>query len=272
MSNLSSKYLFFLFISLLLSGTGCRSKREIVSGSELSRGALPENIPVLEHDSRDFRTLKLRKADLELVAGDVREKVRGNIAIYNDSLIAVSIIPLLGYEAFRILCTRDSVILINRMEKSYMINSYEFFRMKYDIPLAFKDLIALLSNRAFFYTGQFKEKDLTRKFGRLENGYMINMDSYVQGRHIIKQRFRVDPSGAILEGILISDYERKMKFSVDYTEFQADNNLVFPRKMSVDFQSINTAIEMVANYGQVVLNDSIRVKFAVPENYKPGSF
>jgi hypothetical protein len=57
-------------------------------------------------------------------------EVKGNIKIVRDSAIQISIVPAFGIEAGRILLTKDSIFVINRLNKWFIADSWEDAEME----------------------------------------------------------------------------------------------------------------------------------------------
>jgi hypothetical protein len=200
----------------------------------------------------------------------VREQAKGNIALYRDSLIVVSVVPALGYEVVRILCTADSVIVINRLERSYNATSFEYYRKKYQIPVEFEDLQSILANEVFYYKEEMGDRIFEKQLTTRKEDNLFIVDSFREGKRLTNQGIVMDRNGQKLEGVFITDFESRMKMNLIYDEFTGQGEKLFPNRMLVDIVESNNTIRMDMRYGQVEFNDSIRVEFAVPDQYTRG--
>lgn len=257
-----------LELSILLLG-GCHSQKEI--SREVKPGADENNlrlISLLEKRDYRFKTLKIKRVEVDLSIKGGSKKVRGNIAIYRDSMIVVSIIPVLGYEMLRIMCTEDSVIVINRTDKSYCATSFEHYREKYGLPIGFKDLGAMLTNEVFYYKDNYEDRVYERKLNKNGEKNLFMIDSFRDGRKITNQGMEIDSEGRKLENVFITDYERKMRINLEYSNFAGNDDRLFPRNIKVNLIEKNNSIKMEIHYGQIVFDDSIRVEFSHPTHYK----
>ncbi len=254
---------------MLLLFVGCRANKSIISEPTKKNFAGNHSIvSLLEERSQKFQTLKIRKADIDITLNSVRNNVKGNIAIYRDSLIAVSILPALGYEAFRILCTEDSAIIINRLSKSYYASSLDKYRKKYNIPLGFEEILAMFSNEVFYYKANYYDRNYRSKFEEQNGKILYVIDALRNGNKVSSQKFMFDVEGPILEHVTIVDYEARTNISIDYKDFTVDETWAFPKTISLDLSDGNNTILMDIKYGQIVFNDSLNLEFAIPENYK----
>ena len=267
LGNIAITGMVFIFL------TGCRSGKIITSeadqGNTISNS---EMIHVLEQKSTRIQTLKIKRADLEFVMNGVQNTAKGNIAIYRDSIIAISIIPALGFEALRILCTKDSVIMINRMEKSYYASSIEHYRGKFNIPVGFTEIQAIFSNELFYYKKNIKNRIFEKQFAKKDENSLFIVNSYRDGRKLTNQEFGIDDDGILLKNMAIADYETRMRIYLEYTDFISIESFVFPQKISMDISERKNTIQLRINSGQIVINESVNVDFAVPSNYTKEEF
>ncbi len=270
MNSFSLRYgiKFSIWILAALLIVSCRAKRITKTPEPDSSGnAELAMISILKKKTHGFHTMKINRVDVDFSMNGVQDKVKGKIAIYRDSMIAVSIIPALGYEVFRILCTRDSVILINRPEKSYYADSFEYFKRKYNIPVGFYDMQAMLANEVFYYKENYGDRIYEKQLTTRKENNLFIVDAFRDGNRITNQGIEIDREGRRLENIFVVDYELKMKLNLDYEEFVESEGWMFPKNLRVDMVESNNTIQVNINYGQIVFDDSINVEFSVPEHY-----
>jgi len=257
-----------LIIAAVSIVTGCRSAKNLQE-SDTSKTWDPKLglISIIEQKSERFHTMKARKVNLEFSMNGVSEHVNGNIAIYRDSIIAVSIIPALGYEVLRILCTEDSVIIINRPDKSFTSSSFEYFQKRYKMPVGFRDLQAILANEVFYFKEDYGDRIFKKELKESEESNMFIVDAFREGNRITNQRIEIDSEGRKLENVIIVDYDVPMKIGLNYLEFIDIEEILFPRAIKVELVERNTVLKLELQYGQIIFNDSLNVSFSVPAHY-----
>ncbi|MFC2111855.1 DUF4292 domain-containing protein [Bacteroidota bacterium] len=257
------------FATLLI--VACRSQRPVVeNGNHLADKNNLQLISMLEQKTQRFHTLKARKADVDFYVNKKREKIKGNLAIYRDSMIAVSVIPALGYEMLRILCTKDSVIIINRHEKSYSSASFEYFKRKFNIPVEFDELQAILANEVFYYKIGYKDRIFKKQLKEKNNNHLYLVDAYREGERITNQGFEINPEGVKLERVFLTDEDAKTRMNINYDDFAGEPEFLFPRKMTIEMIDSMNKVTLILHFGQIVFNDSINVEFAAPSHYVQG--
>ncbi|MCK5346290.1 MAG: DUF4292 domain-containing protein, partial [Candidatus Heimdallarchaeota archaeon] len=110
---MKGKFAYLVFVLIVFSTIMCKSPRYVISETPEESRSLPESVTALTSGwKREYSTLKLNKIDVDLVINGIANHVKGNLAIYRDSLMVLSVIPALGYEAIRIMCTPDSIIVL----------------------------------------------------------------------------------------------------------------------------------------------------------------
>ncbi|EMR04539.1 DUF4292 domain-containing protein [Cesiribacter andamanensis] len=127
--------LLALLLATLLVLTGCK-RDAIPTVSEKDLAALNVR-PV------DFKYLNTR-SKISYENGDQRMSSPTNIRIRKDSLIWFSVTPVLGIEAARGLVTRDSLFLVNKLQKEYHAYSFQELSQKMNVVVDFDILQAAL--------------------------------------------------------------------------------------------------------------------------------
>jgi len=252
-------------ILLLLS---CHSKKPVTKVSEpvkvIRESASPEAIFTIGHS---FNTLKVKRMNIGFTINGTKDNINGNMAVSRDSLIAISIIPLLGYEAVRILCSKDSIIVINRADKTYHASTLDYYLKKYNIPAGFNDLQAVLVHESFFYKAASQNINYEKEI-KLEGGsILLIIESLIGNLKLTDQEIRADSTCQNIRNIFVVDYGRNMEMEVRYDDFNGCDMDSFPKRISIDIQDRTSAINLDIEYGQVMFDEKINVKFEIPVGY-----
>ena len=126
---------FLLCGGLLLSMlTGCKSSKKVGTVESASVKAHNEFFQSVEDQSFQFRTLTARlNVDLDIPGKQMSSRV--DMKMVKDSAFQLSVQPFLGIEIFRIELSRDTIKVVDRMNKRYMIENYSkglFYTFKAD--------------------------------------------------------------------------------------------------------------------------------------------
>lgn len=261
-----SKYVFGICMILLL--LSCRSQKPVTEVADpsnvIKKSAGPEALFTTEHS---FKTMKVKRMNVDFVVNGIKENFNGNMAVSRDSLIAISIIPLLGYEAVRILCTKDSIIVINRTDKTYHASSLDYYLKKYNIPAGFNDLQAVLTNEVFYYQAAYKDINYEKEV-KMEGGRIIFIIESLMGSiKLANQQIAADSACQKIRDVFVVDYQRGVQMEVRYSDFNGCEIESFPNRLSINIKDKISDVNLDIEYGQVIFDDKVNVKFEIPDGY-----
>jgi hypothetical protein len=191
-------------------------------------------------------------------------KQNANLALRmrRDSIIWLSA-SLVGVEGVRVCLTRDSVRVLNRLEREYFSGGYDFLSNMLNVPVTFDDMQALL-------LGDY----LPAPTGTTPTVAADNAGS---------QRVRYPQAGLVVERLLqggtgrvqqlkVTDEETKRNLTVDYSDFkplEEQANLPFAHAMNVQAQQPAGVAKASINYNKVNAGrERLAFPFAVPKGYK----
>ena len=261
-----SKYVFGICMILLI--LSCRSQKPVIKVTEpakvIEESSGPEALFTTGHS---FKTMKVKRMNVDFVINGNKDNFNGNMAVYRDSMIAISIIPLFGYEAIRILCTKDSIIVINRADKTYHASSFDYYLKKYNIPVGFNDVQAVLANEVFFYKPGYQDINYEKKVKMEEGRIIFIIESLMGSIKLTDQKIAADSDCNKIRDVFIVDHQRNVRMEVRYYDFNGCEIESFPNRITIDIQDKNNAVNLEIEYGQVIFDDKINVKFEIPNGY-----
>ncbi len=74
-----------------------------------------------------------------------------NVRMQNDSIIWISISPLLGIEVARVVATRDSIKFLDRLNKRYSATDYRYINETLDLNVDYDIMQGVLTGNIFSY-------------------------------------------------------------------------------------------------------------------------
>jgi len=214
------------------------------------------------------------KADVKVKQKDQQNSFKANIRIKKDSLIWISITPLLGIEMARVLITEDSVKVINRLNREYFIGDYSYVNKRFNVELEFDIIQAMLignavdfeeneklqfaTDKQFYYLGNLKKRKAKKaddKPGRIgkEDEELISL--------------WLDPENFRIAKLLYSDLSADRFLLGEYSNFSEVNDQLLAKELSFDFQSKKPATINI-DYSRVSLNESIKFSFNISSKYE----
>ena len=156
----SVSFLLLLFVGL----NGCKSKERIVQAdSELGSKSSSVLFKDVLHKGLEFTTFS-SKLNMTISTGTKTIGSKGNLRIVNNKAIQLSVQPLFGIEMFRLYVEPDYLIVLDRMNKRYVKESFKDLQEKNPIGFNFYSLQSLFTNNLFIPEQSNVSVDDFRKF------------------------------------------------------------------------------------------------------------
>jgi hypothetical protein len=269
------KYFQWLLISVVVFMVinGCRSTKTIQTvitkkdtsviipvGDSKADSArfIREVFQVVQKSQIDFKTFNAKvKVDFEGSNGK-KQDFTAFIKMQKDSAIWVSVIALLGIEAFRVLITPDSVKVLNKVDKVVMLRSVEYLQEVAKIPLSFKDIQSILVGNLIYldsnitaYKKDEKTVSLT-SYGKLFKHFLTVSNGDFVPQH--SKLDDIDESRSRTADITYGDYETK-----DGIRFSTYRRITVSEKAKLD---------ITLQYKQFDFNGQLSFPFNIPRNYE----
>ena len=190
-----------------------------------------------------------------------------------DSVIWMSISKL-GIEGARVLITKDSVKLLNRIKNTYFIGDFAYISKMLSTDLDFEMLQSLLVGNSV----EFYDEDEKLKPGIDSCQYTLGtirkkrLHRVIKGEKELKepaQSIYMVPETFKIARILFYEFGPDRSFDARFTEFEAkDSTQLFPMKMNYTIKAQKT-VKIDLAYSKIVLNEEQTFPFKIPENYEP---
>jgi hypothetical protein len=281
-------YKFFLFIAVAagMFVVGCRSTKNLskviaiqathtdTTGDAARLAALPPRdahadsmaviakaLAGIAHNHLDFQTFS-GHMHVHYESGDGKDNELSVIVrIRKDSFIWISINANVGpvnIEAFRVLITRDSVKILDKMKKVARLRSVSYLKEQVNLPVDYKTVQDLLignpifldTSHVLYYRADPKGLSLFSVGAAFSNFLTLNPDN--TPRH--SKLDDIDPLRARTCDVTYGDY--------DYSAQVAFSTY---RKISVAEKS---KVDIEIGIKQYKFNEALSVPFSIPKNYK----
>ncbi len=247
--NRKSTLIILAFTMILFS-----CKRDIVGTKSLNK----EFVDVEEIDFDYFLT----KTKIRYTEGDKQINGNAHIRIKKDSLIWFSVSPSIGLEATRVMISKDTAIVINRMDKEYYIFNFEEISRYFNFKIDF-DLIQsiLLGNLA-------RPIDDNTKIAKENNYFMLKQKS---GPLDIQSFVMVDNHK--IETVLINEEETSNFMTLKYSEFKETGAYLFPKYCQINLTykakkgPLVTSINLQHNKAEIS-DKPLKFPFNIPSKYE----
>ena len=183
--------------------------------------------------------------------------VNANIKMYRDSVIWISVPAVLGVEAIRVLVTKDSVKLMNKLEKTYAARDIHFLLETTKLPLDLHTLQELfIGNPVYLDTNVIQ-------FSR--NANIITLISVGE---LFKNTATFNAADTSILHSKLTDVEpyRNRTADLSYSGYEAHGETPFSTKRQI-IVSERGRLEIKLTFKNYSFTDEVSFPFRVPKNY-----
>jgi hypothetical protein len=250
-------------------GVGMNACKSVKSGVPvaLSPKSKNERLDMLVNQAVQYETFSSRLS-LSIRLGEKNKTaVDGQLKIIKDRAIQLSLkIPLLGTEAFRLTLTPDEIIIIDRINKQYLVEQLNVIREKAPFDFDFYSFQALLGNQLFIAGKDRIAPEDYPSFRIQEDAYQTHIEN--TDRYNTAYSFTSDFTHRILN-TQMSKEEWQSEMSWQYDNFGlTDNKKLFPMTMKMDLALPNDRIQMKLSFHTVQINSTFDLDYNYPQKYK----
>ena len=233
---------FLLCGGLLLSMlTGCKSSKKVGTVESASVKAHNEFFQSVEDQSFQFRTLTARlNVDLDIPGKQMSSRV--DMKMVKDSAFQLSVQPFLGIEIFRIELSRDTIKVVDRMNKRYMIENYSNLQGQTPIEFNFYNLQALFTNHLFIPGEQGVSRKHYNRFKLNQEGPVAEIKT--KDAMGLFYTFKADGEEKLLS-TYVADPSDRYALQWLYEDFRLVDRQPFP--MLMDVQVLNSGLSIIYN-------------------------
>jgi hypothetical protein len=229
-----------------------------VSKEEVDSLAIVKNIVHNLNTKRiDFTTFSA-KVKVEYQGKNGSDQANANIQMQKDSAIWIQLTGPFGIEGYRLLVTKDSVKLMNKLNKTVQFRSVTYLKELTEIPFDFYTLQDLLVGNPVFVDGNivsYKDAD---------NGLQV----LIIGK-IFKHLLTIDKSSNNILHSKLDDVDsvRNRTCDITFSQYEQNGNYQFStyRQISVAEQS---RLDVTLDFKKYTFNQPVSFPFNIPKNFK----
>ena len=257
---------------VLLLLASCRSTKKIgtaiskkdttgrvtVDGSREDSARFIRNIFLKIDSNRVQYTTFNSKVNIDYKGGDGKNyDVNANVRMYRDSAIWISANAILGIEAMRVLITRDSLKLLNKLDKVYTARSVDYLQEVTSLPLDLPTLQELIIGNAVFIDSNVSSFST--------NANTISM--LIIGQWF-KNLLTMDAGSHTLLHSKLDDVNiaRNRTADLSYDEYENKKGFLFSTKRRIVVAE-KTRLDIKLDFKQYNINEEVSFPFSVPKNY-----
>jgi hypothetical protein len=259
------KYTLGFLLLLIIGVYSCKPKQRIIQADsaleDKNSSDLFEDVLYKELKYSTFSS----KLNMNISTGKKTLSSKGSLRIVNNEAIQLSIQPLFGIEMFRLYVEPDHIIILDRMNKRYVKETFEDIKGDNPIGFNFYTLQSLFTNSLFVPDKSSVLKQDYKKFK-----YAASQDNYIltgrDKKSDIDYSFFVNGNDQItLTDLYMASKDYSLQWS--YNQFSLMSDLFFPFEMKIvattQKRKLNTSITLSA----ITLNDPLTLETSIPASY-----
>lgn len=227
--------------------------------AEDSLKLIDETLKAFKANYIDFKTFAAKiKVDVEDSKGK-QPDLTAVVRIIKDSAIWISLsATIVNFEVYRVLITKDSVILLNKRDKEVQYRSLDYLKEVAALPVDFQTLQNLLVGNPVFYNDSI--------ISYRQTGNFILLSSV---GNVFKNLLTLSEDKKLLMHIKLDDLNILMNRTADitYDSYENSNGINFSTYRQI-IASEKNKLDLRLNYKQYEFNKELSVSFNIPKNYK----
>ena len=237
---------------LLVVVSACSRKVAVTDPSFVEKNRLVFTIP--EFDYLNTKTRIQYKDEERNVS------TSANIRIKKDSIIWMSLSPLLGIEVARAMITQDSLILMNRLNREYTVYNFDNLSDKFQFDINYHLIQSLILGNMPMEYQEPNEIVSSKQYYiiKQENG-PYSIDNYI------------DRNQMKLEKVEVSEEPKKNKMVLEFEDHQAVAAFTIPfhSLISLDYEHGTEvkSTEINITHGRAELASALKFPFEIPSRY-----
>lgn len=277
-SLLSIGFLLLIFLQI-----SCKSTYEL--GQKRAHGMSDNKLyNQIIDSSLMYNTLWVKRFSAHYESKGKSQNVRGSIKILRDSIIMVQINAPTGIlEVARMYITPDSVKVLDRLKKKYIVSDFVYLSDKLNMDINFRTLQSILTNEIFQLQNlDERQRPFTRNFkGKvIDNKYVfitdkaskverkLRKDKYWKLHKFNYQRFEIDPSLMKITDVLVREFGEERDISLKYRDFIDLEGQKFPSEMVFKVKDSIQSVSCKLKYNKLVIDQELKFPFKVSSKFK----
>ena len=266
---MTRKKILLLLIAAFAIWSGmqsCKSKKHILSTSPISNKVSEELFADVINTQLDFNTFSSR-ININLSAGKKSISSKANIKILKDKAIQISVQPLFGVEMLRFYVDHNDVVILDRMNKRYVRESFASLYEIYPVGFDYTTLESLLTNRLFVSGSNSVTYSDFENFSTNLISDQFYLIKSVDKKSGIEYSFSINGNDNV-SSTQLKETKRKYELDWNYDEFVQNNEEVFPHKMKVELATPKRKANVGLEFSGIIIDEDFELQLSIPNGYE----
>jgi outer membrane biogenesis lipoprotein LolB len=264
---------FLALVAVLASCRSAKNARTVVTKKDtaatttgpVTSPAISDTQQLIRNTLKDISSNQIHyktfsaKVNVDYKSSDGKDyNVNANIRLYKDSAIWVSANAILGIEAMRILISRDSVKLLDKINRTYTAKSIGFLQEVTGLPLdlyTLQDLV--VGNPVFLDSNIVAYQSANSLISLLSVGQWFRnlLTLTEQDKELVHSK--LDDVNAT----------RNRTAELSYSNYETKNSISFATNRRITVSEKNQ-LDIRLDFKQYDFNGEVSLPFSIPKNYK----
>ena len=196
----------------------------------------------------------------------------GQIRIHRDSAIWISISPIMGIEMVRVMITNDSIKYVNRIDKSYFTNNFDYINSLINSTLDYDMLQSFLTGNDFsFYENSSFRAGIENQEYKLITTNRRKLKKYVRHNEEVSiplQNIWLNPETFKISRVLIRELTPNGRKLEGAYEYSMNEGQLMPSTVHFALETIDNKNTIEVTYSKISLADDLSFPFSIPGKYK----
>lgn len=251
---MSDTFLLVLLFVILLSSCKTLDTGVSVEPEKISREAIADSI---DQNAKQFEWFAA-KARVSYRDETRSRDFTANIRMRKDSIIWASVTTLLGIEAARIMITKDSVFIVDRMGKQFFRRPAGY--LDEYAPFSFE--LGLLQN--LLIGNSLTDNDGDYRFkSKIDKGYYLLQKEDKNIKHLLW----INPGNFSISTEHLLDKQADRKLALIFSDYETTEKGLFSNKRNIHFTG-EKEVEIGLRFSRLIWNEPQTFPFHVPDKYE----
>ncbi len=270
--NRKTRLNFHFYILLLLSvfiAAACSTSKRTIKAPLKEQGAdylfenLKKNELKYEFISAKFSAIFTQNKKNTSFSGQIR--------IQRDSLIWISISPVLGIEMVRVLITNDSIKYMNRIDKSFFASNFDYINTLVNSTLDYDMLQSFLTGNDFsFYENSSFRAGIDNHEYKLITTNRRKLKKYVRNNmetSIPLQNIWLNPETFKISRVMIKELVQNGRKLEGVYEYSLNDGQLMPSSVRFALETIDNKNTIEVDYSKITILNQLDFPFRIPDKY-----
>lgn len=198
----------------------------------------------------------------------------GQVRIQRDSIIWISVTPLLGIEMARFMLTNDSIKYLNRINSTFLQKNFAYINEMLNKTIDFDMAQAFLTGNdfSFYENSKFKAQVDGQEY-KLHTVNRLKLKRSVRKNDpeisIPIQSIWLNPDNFKISKVILNETDKdNRRFTALYKEFETVDGQMVPSEFEYRVETNQDNVRIKISYSKISINpEQISFPFRVPEHY-----